>query len=389
MTTAYIIGETDVLLWGLSSRERLSRQVRAIDGIKVAETLDGVEDDLLLLRADYLYELRTLSGLLQRRGLLMDGPIAAAAAIDAKDAPAARALLAGKPHDRALVQLTAEDLRSFEGCLRMNAMPLLAPIRADAAPALEDRLYGLSYKGITDFVTKWWWPVPAKAVVGFCARRGLSPNSVTLAGFLMMLAACWLFYNDWHLPGLVLAWIMTFLDTVDGKLARVTVQSSRVGHFLDHGMDIIHPPFWYWLWGLSVTPLALAFGLDFNTAIALMLVGYLGGRLIEAGFHALGQVSMFAWRPFDAYFRLFVARRNPCLVLLTSSWLIGAPELGFWLVVAWTFLSFLVMLMRFGIACIVRIGCGPLESWLADPQAMNRFPNAYRTFSSTRRAYNA
>ena len=41
---------------------------------------------------------------------------------------------------------------------------------------------------------------------------------------------------------------MTFLDTVDGKLARVTVTSSRVGHILDHGMDIIHPPIWYACW---------------------------------------------------------------------------------------------------------------------------------------------
>jgi phosphatidylglycerophosphate synthase len=51
----------------------------------------------------------------------------------------------------------------------------------------------------------------------------------------------------WHIHGLglVLGRLMTFLDTVDGKLARVTVTSSRFGDVLDHGLDIIHPPLVY------------------------------------------------------------------------------------------------------------------------------------------------
>ena len=43
------------------------------------------------------------------------------------------------------------------------------------------------------------------------------------------------------------------LDTVDGKLARCTGQSSKWGNIFDHGVDLIHPPFWWWAWaeGLS------------------------------------------------------------------------------------------------------------------------------------------
>ncbi len=50
-----------------------------------------------------------------------------------------------------------------------------------------------------------------------------------------------------------MGWLMTFLDTVDGKLARVTVTSSRLGDVLDHGLDIIHPPLWYIAWGVGLT----------------------------------------------------------------------------------------------------------------------------------------
>src|SRR3546814_17463336 len=48
--------------------------------------------------------------------------------------------------------------------------------------------------------------------------------------------------------GLVAAYAMTFLDTVDGKLARVTLTSSPIGNVFDHGIDLVHPPFWWWAW---------------------------------------------------------------------------------------------------------------------------------------------
>ena len=51
---------------------------------------------------------------------------------------------------------------------------------------------------------------------------------VTSIGLVLVIAACYLFLNGHYLAGLLAGWIMTFLDTVDGKLARVTVQSTQV-----------------------------------------------------------------------------------------------------------------------------------------------------------------
>ena len=53
---------------------------------------------------------------------------------------------------------------------------------------------------------------------------------------------------------------MTFLDTVDGKLARVTLRSSPFGNVYDHSIDLIHPPFWWWAWivGLPAAGFTLA-----------------------------------------------------------------------------------------------------------------------------------
>ena len=81
-----------------------------------------------------------------------------------------------------------------------------------------------------------------------------------------MILAGFLFSYGYFALGLALGWVMTFLDTVDGKLARVTVTSSKWGNIFDHGIDLIHPPIWYVAWGiglLSFAPLYLGMTLEF------------------------------------------------------------------------------------------------------------------------------
>jgi len=225
--------------------------------------------------------------------------------------------------------------------------------------------------------------------VAWCADRHITPNMVTVTGLLLMLLAGWCFYEGAYLAGLVAGWIMTFLDTVDGKLARVTVKSSRVGHWLDHGMDLVHPPFWYWLWGLGLAVPPTLWGFDADTLYVWIFVGYIGGRIAEGLFHFLGDLSLFTWRPFDAYFRLITGRRNPSLILLTLFTLIGRPDWGFLSVVIWTVASTIVLVVRLLQGLAVRQYQGaPLTSWMADPaRAASEHPAAFRTFSTTRSAY--
>jgi phosphatidylglycerophosphate synthase len=249
-------------------------------------------------------------------------------------------------------------------------------------------LYGNSYKGITDLVTKWLWPLPARLLVMFCAKSGVSPNMVTTAGLILVVAASFLFLSGHYAAGLACGWVMTFLDTVDGKLARVTVRSSRLGHVLDHGIDIVHPPFWYVMWGMGLISFAPLLEIGRVEFYWIITAGYIAGRVIEGLFHALGNCSLFAWRPLDAYFRLVTARRNPCLIILTATYAVGRPDWGLVGVGLWTAISSMLMLVRLLHAWIVRTRTGPLESWLKDPEvAKITHPNAYRSFSGTRGAY--
>jgi phosphatidylglycerophosphate synthase len=73
----------------------------------------------------------------------------------------------------------------------------------------------------------------------------VTPNQVTILSIFLAIFAGRAFWGGYLVIGLLLGWVMTFLDTVDGKLARVTVSSSKIGDILDHGLDLVHPPLCY------------------------------------------------------------------------------------------------------------------------------------------------
>jgi phosphatidylglycerophosphate synthase len=217
---------------------------------------------------------------------------------------------------------------------------------------------------VTDLVTKWVWPTPARWVTRLCVRFGISPNAVTALSLSLTIIATVLFAWGSFGAGLLAAWVMTFLDTVDGKLARVTVTSTRFGHFFDHVIDLVHPPFWYLAWAYGVSD-DLSHFRALAPVLAAIVGGYVVGRLVEGAFaYFLAGFSVFTWRPIDSYSRLVTARRNPNLLLLSVFALASLPSVGLIAVACWTVLSTIFLLVRFAQAAYVRARNGTLSSWL-------------------------
>lgn len=356
-----IVGETSLRVWGLPSAQRLRRQLRR------AGAGEAPAERAVLLRADWVYDQPIVQALVAAREdcvLIADDGRAVAASVGAERQDEARAALAacqGPPGVRTL--RVAELASGYDGKLRKREQPYLLPLTPETLPAVERRVFGGAYKGVTDVVTLYAWPAPARAATRFCARHGITPNQVTFLSLLLVLAALWLFWTGRYGLGLVAAWAMTFLDTVDGKLARVTLQSTRFGDVFDHGIDLIHPPFWWWAWivGLPAAGLPLQ---DPATVLAVIVIGYVVQRLEEGAFIAWFGMDMHTWRRFDSRFRLITARRNPNLILLTCSALAGRPDIGIVAVALWTVLSLLVHTVRIVQAAMQRRQ-GPLRSWLA------------------------
>jgi len=350
-------------------------------------------NSVLLLRGDFLYDERVFSFLLKQANVVLKIPFEKGALPVAAhvDGSLAYSTLFGMEQETLLdlsqlSSVTLDELSlSFSNELRKSDCSYVFPIRKDNQLALEDHLFTGSYKGVTDCVTKFLWPGSAKWATKFCARYGISPNQVTTTSLILVMIVIGLFSSGYFALGLLLGWVMTFLDTVDGKLARVTVTSSKWGNIFDHGIDLIHPPLWYiaWGWGLKAfSPFISSLSLEMT--FGLILVGYIVGRIIEGVFQwFLAGFVIFCWRPFDSFFRLIAARRNPNLIFLTASVLIGRPDLGLEAVAVWTVFCTVILLGRLLGAIWIKASGGSLKSWLAKVDIANeRDSLAVRLFTN-------
>ena len=385
-----VTGDSEVRLWGLGGRERLRRTLLRNGRPPLADDPAQVpaEAAVVVLRGDHLFDARLVRALLDGTDPLVltagpDGsPVAARGR--GRDAPALAAGLWGDPSalPEGMPRRAPRDLAGgYEQRLRNVTPPQVLPITESRRGELERELFAGSYKGVTDLVTKWLWPAPARWTTRLCVALGLQPNHVTLLSLVLAVAAGVAFYQGAFGLGLLAGWMMTFLDTVDGKLARVTVTSSRFGDVLDHGLDLVHPPLWYLAWGLA---LADSWTLEpaLPATLWLVFLTYIGGRLCEGAFQLwLAPFSLFIWRPTDSFNRLVTARRNPNLILLTAGWAAGRPDVGLWAVAAWHLLSMLFLALRLLVARQARRR-GPLVSWLSEVDPWHQRDRlAVRTFT--------
>ncbi len=254
---------------------------------------------------------------------------------------------------------------NFWSALRKRETPYALPLSNDNQAAVEWRMFMGTYKGATDIVTKHVWPVPAFHVTRWLAPRGVTPNMVTTVGAIMTVAAFFLFLYGYYVLGLAAAWAMTFLDTVDGKLARTTLTSSKWGDVFDHGIDLVHPPFWYIAWAYGLINWGISWSNQlFWWTIAVILGGYIIQRLMEgAAIKWLG-LEIHIWRNIDTLFRQITARRNPNLILLTLATLFGRPDWGLLAVAAWTAICLLLHGIQLLQAFSAKKATGSLQSWM-------------------------
>ncbi|MEM7507131.1 MAG: CDP-alcohol phosphatidyltransferase family protein [Pseudomonadota bacterium] len=350
-TRVQVVAGAGIAAFSLAPGERLSRQLGRLGMVETAQDAD------LILTDACLYGNSVLTALAEARSgtVLMDNHRLVAGVKLPSDARI------GEPAPASA--MTGATLAGrYDKKLRKRTDPMV--MRPAYAAEGEQALFDASYKGVTDFVTKHVWPAPALVVTRWCAARGITPNQVTWASFILVLVTFWLFWIGAFGPGLVAAYAMTFLDTVDGKLARVTLTSSKFGDWLDHGIDLIHPPFWWWAWvvGCAAVGMPLA---DGGLALGAILAGYILQRAEEGLFIARFGIEMHIWRPFDSFFRKITARRNPNMVILTLATLAGAPREGLIAVAIWTVICLVVHLVRIGQA-FGAARRGPLTSWLAE-----------------------
>jgi phosphatidylglycerophosphate synthase len=364
------VGSNPTLLWGMTNVERLRRIARA-QGFADHAAADQ-DSPAILANMAFAFDPVWTAHLKTRPGTVVTRagvPVLAYVRDRAERAQVEAAMRDAVPLQRTgmLSVVAAEaDEGILNEALRKREKPFAERLTPEAVPAVERASYVGAYKGVTDLLTKYLWPEWALAITRVCARAGITPNQVTAMGSLLCIVATVAFWYGWFWTGLATGLVFMVLDTVDGKLARCTITASKLGNAWDHGVDLVHPPFWWWAWAAGCAPYGRA--LDDRTfwiVIGTMLFGYVAQRLIEGAFIVRFGMHIHVWERFDSWFRLITARRNPNMVILFAGLVVTRPDWGIIGVAGWTAISLVVHLVRLFQAMARRASGATITSWLA------------------------
>lgn len=352
-------GENDTLIWGMSNAERVRRLTNKLEGPVAGEIWTNLS---------FVFDPQWMIYIQDNPGhvLTRDGTPVLAHILREGDADI---LASGQIPDGLVAIEYSDNPRIHNHALRKLDTPFVRALTSQTVKDIERLSYFGAYKGVTDILTKYLWPELALILTRYAARIGMTPNMVTGIGAIGCIAATFLFYYGYFWTGMAAGFVFMVLDTVDGKLARCTITSSFWGNIFDHGLDLIHPPFWWIAWAFGLTAVGLALPEDqLRLALIVILGGYVLQRIIEGLFIRAFDQHIHVWRPIDSWFRLITARRNPNMILLFVSMIFGRPDIGLLAVAWWTLISLAVHMVQILQAWMVQWRGGKIISWLEQDQ---------------------
>jgi phosphatidylglycerophosphate synthase len=231
-----------------------------------------------------------------------------------------------------IASVDAAQQSAYVESMRRNLRPVFFPAPSPEHRLLVERfLRDATQSSVLDFPALVHAPIE-KWIVSHLCRTSITPNQITLGTGIIGLSVT-LLYAFGHLwVGALLALLVGILDGVDGKLARLKVQTTRIGkgeHLLDYFVEMswwaalayhFHATgqvrYAYVIW-------LIFFACDSLERLAKWSVKRRVGRSID-------DVSRF-----DRLVRYVAGRRNIYTWLFTFCLLTGTPANGFILLCVW------------------------------------------------------
>jgi phosphatidylglycerophosphate synthase len=392
-TATIVIGRDEQIGAGLRGsgrhRPRLKVVVRhgsgSLTSAVIAELWPKDVDSVLFTRGDMVFDPRLLQQLLgcAQTTVLVDGavpdrlrPLTGDAADTVKGQFCGAALITREWfHDRAggaaqelpfsqlLVDsvnnelcdaLDVATLPTYSGELRREMRPFWFPApTAETQTTAEKIVIRAAQKGSQDLPALIHAPLE-NCLVRQLAQWPITPNQLSVVTNVVAWTATLLFVTGHLYFGLALAVIVGVLDGLDGKQARVKVETSAGGK-LEHWFDGAFE--WSWWAALTwhfrstaelpaaVSYLLLLVAAELVDAVAKGMVLFRCGRLID-------EIA-----PFDRFVRLFGGRRNIYVWILVIGALLGIPARAFVIMAWWEAATAAVHVPR-AVWILWRGGCG-------------------------------
>jgi phosphatidylglycerophosphate synthase len=227
--------------------------------------------------------------------------------------------------------------------MRRSVRPVFFPAPLpEFRPLAERLLRDATQSGVLDFPALVHAPIE-KWLVSHLCRTTITPNQITLGTGVLGFSVTVLYALGYLWVGALLALIVGVLDGVDGKLARLKVQTTRLGkgeHVLDYCIEM---SWWaalaYYFHADGQVPYAYTIWLVFFVADLLVrrAKGFVGRKLGRS----LDDVSRF-----DRLVRYVAGRRNIYTWLFTFSLALGMPANGFIWLCFWGMASAVIHIFR-------------------------------------------
>jgi CDP-L-myo-inositol myo-inositolphosphotransferase len=202
-------------------------------------------------------------------------------------------------------------------------------------------------KNASDAFAYWVHTPVENALVRRIARWSwITPNQLSVAVNILAYAATAFFASGLLLAASLLTFVVGLADGLDGKLARVKQQVTKLGS-LEHAFDMLYE--FSWILALAwvvyrtqggAAPLLLA-----GTSVAV--IAFYRGIYDQYG-KSVGH-SLDDAGPFDRHFRRLAGRRNLYNVSILVAVLAGAPLAALWAIAGHAVLTAAVYAVRSGI----------------------------------------
>lgn len=282
-------------------------------------------DDIIFIHGNWLIDPRLLAALIQSpQPQILQAPetLPETLPVAARLSPQSRHLWASSGRD-ALSQVSAElkpeTLNTYLSSHRGHKPIYLEAVTSETtAHRATKTIIEAAQKLSLDLPALLLHPIFENRLVKWLCNTPITPNHITLfTAFLGAIIAIF-FLNGWLRLGIILAYSVAILDGVDGKLARTTLRTSKLGE-IEHVLDFFVEHAWY-----------LALTLYFVANTGTSSIWWIGGGLMVADLldkllymfsrMILGK-QLDEMGPFDLKFRLIGGRRNIYLwILIVGFW---------------------------------------------------------------------
>jgi phosphatidylglycerophosphate synthase len=227
--------------------------------------------------------------------------------------------------------------------MRRHVRPLCFRVPLDQDRRRAERIIlDSAQKGTLDLPAYVHAPIET-ALISLLCKTPITPNQITIAGLIIGCSATVAFVTGRVGLGILAALIFGIVDGLDGKQARVKVETTERGKWEHHLDYLIENSWWaaiaFYLWRSSQFSNAFYF-------LGLLIASHLLDESAKRWAKVVKGRLLDDISPFDRAFRLVAARRNIYVWMLAFGFLLNAFPQSYAIICGWAIVSAVVHLVR-------------------------------------------